>query len=107
MCMQCGTIIAPGEFPSPLGEMGLSICTQGGRNRPQVGVSVPSRGNGVIDIMLTGQVSTTLLTVSVPSRGNGVIDFAILKDRHNAKAAVSVPSRGNGVIDSIDNASST
>lgn len=36
-------------FPSPLGEMGLSILTSNGYTIDFDGVSVPSRGNGVID----------------------------------------------------------
>ena len=46
--------------------------------------------------------------VSVPSRGNGVIDRMESVVHHgNHSEQVSVPSRGNGVIDSIDNAIST
>ena len=65
-------------FPSPLGEMGLSIF----RMVPiphffgSAPVSVPSRGNGVIDTLSTPMnASSARITVSVPSRGNGVIDL--------------------------------
>ena len=110
-------------FPSPLGEMGLSIGYSHRHWNKLSCVSVPSRGNGVIDYTVeeinaldletsfrplsgkwgyrsvnTSVESTMTSPVSVPSRGNGVIDRA---------RAVSVPSRGNGVIDSIDNAIST
>ena len=42
--------------------------------------------------------------VSVPSRGNGVIDLDRyeVKEWMDGKFWVSVPSRGNGVIDSND-----
>ena len=39
-------------------------------------VSVPSRGNGVIDLVRP-RVSSLTKQVSVPSRGNGVIDLAL------------------------------
>ena len=39
-----------------------------------------------------------MCTVSVPSRGNGVIDYLLGKYQKEF-AKVSVPSRGNGVID--------
>ena len=37
------------QFPSPLGEMGLSILLAAFKRKQKARVSVPSRGNGVID----------------------------------------------------------
>ena len=67
-------------------------------------VSVPSRGNGVIDheSFSRSVPRRYLYAVSVPSRGNGVIDMDTRWPRlFFAKPQVSVPSRGNGVIDTI------
>ena len=47
-------------------------------------VSVPSRGNGVIDFSLGGWSPLLRAGVSVPSRGNGVIDLALIEDVHAA-----------------------
>ena len=102
--------------------MGLSIYQATDKARAEWEVSVPSRGNGVIDAKkfsrllslttsfrpLSGKwgyrschdntIEYRLCKVSVPSRGNGVIDKAwcIMETILNK---VSVPSRGNGVID--------
>ena len=68
-------------------------------NRPLERVSVPSRGNGVIDWQ-NRKLSFAAFVVSVPSRGNGIIDLASMLMVGGLSASlVSVPSRGNGVID--------
>ena len=85
-------------FPSPLGEMGLSITRTYALKKLMMLVSVPSRGNGVIDQPKKGRTQSEG-TVSVPSRGNGVIDRSIETELKERKNEVSVPSRGNGVID--------
>ena len=64
------------RFPSPLGEMGLSIINYMADISPRKRVSVPSRGNGVIDSQQAGTIAAVFENVSVPSRGNGVIDFS-------------------------------
>ena len=91
-------------FPSPLGEIGLSIRKDQPPRR-RLHVSVPSRGNRVIDCTWAFFARVNGI-VSVPSRGNRVIDTAIITMQAIAATQVSVPSRGNRVIDSIDNASS-
>ena len=111
-------------FPSPLGEMGLSIVERVIDGLAfTMRVSVPSRGNGVIDSTLA-RLMASFVQVSVPSRGNGVIDTAI--NAYNSQlfefpsplgemglsiavylaslelvdaVLVSVPARGNRVID--------
>ena len=66
-------------------------------------VSVPSRGNGVIDLMeKLIQFIADNGEVSVPSRGNGVIDLTTMtRTIAHMPRPVSVPSRGNGVIDPV------
>ena len=69
-------------------------------------VSIPSRGNRVIDTAIITMQAIAATQVSVPSRGNRVIDQTLKTRNRRNQNEVSVPSRGNRVIDSIDNASS-
>ena len=62
-------------------------------------VSVPSRGNRVIDSRWKEDPPLPGLRVSVPSRGNRVIDFSAVEFGLDTDWWVSVPSRGNRVID--------
>ena len=62
-------------------------------------VSVPSRGNRVIDYLVNKCNVRKGATVSVPSRGNRVIDTQPPVCRSAVCDLVSVPSRGNRVID--------
>ena len=139
------------EFPSPLGEMGLSIYRRRGttqlresRFRPLSGkwgyrfrtaitrakgplfqVSVPSRGNGVIDLdengkakdwdiigfpSPLGEMGLSISRNNTSERGIyhrfpsplGEMGLSIREGHDNGHfhLLVSVPSRGNGVIDS-------
>ena len=70
------------EFPSPLGEMGLSIRLDVNNCGDKATVSVPSRGNGVIDKRKQkARQSCGQGWVSVPSRGNGVIDCKAVENK--------------------------
>ena len=61
-------------FPSPLGAMG-SLIKDFIALHDQCIVSVPSRGNGVLNTV-KALVGDSTGTVSVPSRGNGVLNEA-------------------------------
>ena len=85
--------------------MGLSIRPTTRKNARNISpVSVPSRGNGVIDhARHQRRFRADDYQVSVPSRGNGVIDSTLARLMASF-VQVSVPSRGNGVIDTAINA---
>ena len=112
------------KFPSPLGEMGLSINVRLRVKRWLICVSVPSRGNGVIDQPgaesieeelsdgfrpLSGKwgyrseprdLQSLLLSPSFrPLSGKWGYRSERISKRFKTRSMVSVPSRGNGVID--------
>ena len=62
--------------------MGLSIKDFGLKEEWwTIEVSVPSRGNGVIDSLTSKRSGGPSKPVSVPSRGNGVIDHRRVVER--------------------------
>ena len=85
-------------FPSPLGEMGLSIKMESSRF-PSLSKFPSPLGEMGLSINVRLRVKRWLICVSVPSRGNGVIDLNRAIYNHFCFRRVSVPSRGNGVID--------
>ena len=93
--------ISEREFPSPLGEMGLSIGS--GRLACTLTfagiVSVPSRGNGVIDHRQRSLVTPIGTTCFRPLSGKWGYRYFLKRLRRQTLTQVSVPSRGNGVID--------
>ena len=86
------------KFPSPLGEMGLSIKMESSRF-PSLSKFPSPLGEMGLSINVRLRVKRWLICVSVPSRGNGVIDLNRAIYNHFCFRRVSVPSRGNGVID--------
>ena len=85
-------------FPSPLGEMGLSIGKVPRNVHPDSQSFRPLSGKWGYRSAFSRYLHT-LFIVSVPSRGNGVIDRHFAAGMSRAQWYVSVPSRGNGVID--------
>ena len=79
--------------------MGLSIADRTGQVFDKFSSFRPLSGKWGYRFDEEGNVEL-VARVSVPSRGNGVIDLIDINRKLKALASqVSVPSRGNGVID--------
>ena len=59
-------------FPSPLGEKGLSIQTELTNCKRLLSVSVPSRGKGVIDLPTARLISSALVSFPSPLGEKGL-----------------------------------
>ena len=89
-------------FPSPLGEMGLSIgMADASPRRDAVVVSVPSRGNGVIDYFSQSDGIARCAKFPSPLGEMGLSIGVRHRRQHRGirLQPVSVPCRGKGVID--------
>ena len=95
-------------FPSPLGEMGLSMGN--GTSKGTVSIGMFPSPLGEMGLSINGVdapcTNTTLVSFR-PLSGKWGYRFENIVAINPDIKKVSVPSRGNGVIDSIDNASST
>ena len=97
-------------FPSPLGEMGLSIASFYERKVERYSYKGfrPLSGKWGYRYHVHVVLSHKPLLFPSPLGEMGLSIFRMVPIPHFfGSAPVSVPSRGNGVIDSIDNTSST